>query len=649
MHLKKRILIIALSIFILTSAMAIADSNEKNLNHEKKANPIASINFSDRVVYVLDHANDPVNGNWIIMKSPHKEKRIQLPHPIKFTYSGPTSKEYKGVSGTMYMDEDGNYKVTYPSTPLYLTHPIYLPYENVSMSFYGERALKGEVEIYLFNSTLKTGRGILDAFNANDIKSLDKLFSKSADGRYKKYTATLGKNGDLLDYDFGPFDAGQYCIVMVQKNNDNSLTVLSTTAFVVAKYDISVSAPNHITKEKNLDISMNLENAPDQNNYTYGAVLIKKQAYRADIKINSDGTRNGTNVIVNDIDVIDEFGINSSNYRSKFTRGELQTEIQTLIGEGNGALAIGEKGENTLSLTTFDLPVGNYYLFVGAYERGKGLVGLTQLLVDIKPKGISIKDNPENGNNENSGNVNNDNSENGNNGNSGNGNEEVTSSEPAKNIKAKEFCYQYISKGKKICYGFVQKVTSIDYVKFDSKKDGGKVIAIVEKLKEKSSLTNSKPKGEVYENVNIWIGNGKFANSQNIGNATVGFRVNNAWITENHINPDSIVLQHFSDNKWTPLPTKEIKRDEKCIYFEAKTPGFSPFAITAEKNIITINKKPEIPKPSELKPQNIDKIAAFSESLAQQSINSIFSKIASFFIGFLGIALLGGFIIMEKK
>jgi methanogen extracellular protein (TIGR04279 family)/PGF-pre-PGF domain-containing protein len=519
------------------------------------------------------------------------------------------------------------------------------------MSFYGERALKGEVEIYLFNSTLKTGRGILDALNANDVKSLDKLFISSADGRYRKYAATLGKNGDLLDYDFGPLDAGQYCIVMVQKNKDKSLTILSSTAFVVAEYDISVSPSNQIAKGRNLDISMNLKNAPDQDNCTYGAVLIKKQAYRADIKINSDGTRNGTSVIVNDIDLIDEFGINSSNYRSKFTRGELQTEIQTLIGEGNGALAIGEKGENKLSLTTFDLPAGNYYLFVGAYERGKGLVGLTQLLVDIKPKGISIKDNPVNGNNENSGNGNNDNSGNGNSGNSGNGNEngEITSPEPVKNVKAKEFCYQYISKGKKICYSFVQKVTAIDYVKFDSKKEGGKVITIVEKLKGKSSLTNSEPKGKVYENVNIWVGDGKFANSQNIGNASVGFRVNNDWIVENHINTNSIVLQHFSDNKWTPLPTKEIKRDAKCIYFEAKTPGFSPFAITAEKNIITINKKPEIPKPSDLKPQNIDKIAAFSESLSQESVSSIFSKIASFFIGFLGIALLGGFIIMEKK
>ncbi|HWR25333.1 MAG TPA: TIGR04279 domain-containing protein [Methanosarcina sp.] len=634
--MKKRILIIALSIFILTSTLAIADSNEKNLNHGKNTDPIGSINFTDRVVYVLDHTNDPVNGNWIIMKSPHKEKRIQLPHPIKFTYSGPKSKEYKGISGTLYVKEKSDYKVTYPSTSLYLTHPVYLPCENVSMSFYGEKFLKGEVEIYLFNATSKSAHGILDSLNAGEIENLDKLF-QSADGKYRKYSTTLGKNGDLLDYDFGPLDAGQYCIVMIQKNKDKSLTVLSATAVVVAEYDISVSSPKSIAKGENLDINMNLKNAPDQSNCTYGAVLIKKQAYKANIEINSDGTKNGTSVIVNDIDVINEFGINSSNYRSKFTRGELQTEIQTLIGEVNGALAIGEKGENTLSLTAFDLPVGNYYLFVGAYNPGQGLVGLTQLSVEIKPRGNPINNNHGNWNNENSGNGNTDGGE-------------VISPEPPKNIKAKEICYEYISKGKKISYKFIQKVTSIDYVKFDSKKNSGKIITIVEKLKGKSSLANLEPEGEVYEHINIWVGNGKFANSQNIENATIGFRVNQDWIKENHIDAKSIALQHFKDNKWNSLPTKKVNEDKECIYFEAETPGFSPFAITGQKNIVIIDQKAEeTQKLFGVNPQNIPGIATFSGSFTQENINSGLSKIASFIIGFLGITLVGGLIVINKK
>ena len=135
-----------------------------------------------------------------------------------------------------------------------------------------------------------------------------------------------------------------------------------------------------------MDLRMNLVNAPDKSNCTYGAVLINEHAYKAKIEVNTNGTRSGTSVIVNGVDVIEEFGINSSNYKSKLTKNELQKEIQTLIGEGNGSIAIGEKGEKALSLTTLDLPPGDYLLFVGAYCPGEGLVGLTQLNVLIIPE-----------------------------------------------------------------------------------------------------------------------------------------------------------------------------------------------------------------------------------------------------------------------
>ena len=86
----------------------------------------------------------------------------------------------------------------------------------------------------------------------------------------------------------------------------------------------------------------------------------------------------GTDIFVNGIDIINEFGINSTNYESKFSKDELTTEIQTMIGEGNGTISIGEENQNTLSLTTFDLPPGDYLLFVAAYENGKGLASIAQ-------------------------------------------------------------------------------------------------------------------------------------------------------------------------------------------------------------------------------------------------------------------------------
>jgi methanogen extracellular protein (TIGR04279 family) len=373
--LIKSLVIATLCIFILTSTLASAGNNEKDIN-------FSSINFADKVVYVLDHTSDPSEGNWITMGN-SEDSRIQLPQPIKITYSGPKSGNYKGVSWNLSPPNDQNYEINYPSTSSYTTFPVYLPGKTVNMSFFGTSALEGNVDIYVLNVTSKSALGILDAFNTGDIGNLESLFHKNMDGNFKKYSAALGEKGDLLDYNLGSFDPGQYCIVMIQKNEDGSLTVFSATAFVVSEYVLKASAPASIENGKNLDINMELEGAPENNNYTYGAVLVNEQAYKANIDIISDGTKKNSSVIVNGINLIDKFEINSSNFKSKLTKNELQKEVQTIIGEGNGSIAIGENGQKKLSLTTSDLPTGKYYLLVGAYRLGKSLVGLTQLEVDI--------------------------------------------------------------------------------------------------------------------------------------------------------------------------------------------------------------------------------------------------------------------------
>ena len=133
-----------------------------------------------------------------------------------------------------------------------------------------------------------------------------------------------------------------------------------------------------LKKERTWISVWSLKNTPDSSNYTYGAVLVNEQAYRANIEIDSNGTKNGTSLIINGVKVIDKFDINASNYKSKLTKNELQKEIQTLIGAGNGSLAIGETGQKNLSLTTSELPEGHYYLFAGAYDPKRKIAGLTQ-------------------------------------------------------------------------------------------------------------------------------------------------------------------------------------------------------------------------------------------------------------------------------
>jgi len=101
-------------------------------------------------------------------------------------------------------------------------------------------------------------------------------------------------------------------------------------------------------------------------------------------------------------------------------------------------------------------------------------------------------------------------------------------------------------------------------------------------LKGKSTLVSELPSDEIYKYLNIWVGNGGFGDSNNIANAVINFKVEKSWIQDKKIDPSSIILNRYNDKKWNQLPTSLLKEDDKYLYFTAKTPGFSPFAITGK-------------------------------------------------------------------
>jgi hypothetical protein len=90
------------------------------------------------------------------------------------------------------------------------------------------------------------------------------------------------------------------------------------------------------------------------------------------------------------------------------------------------------------------------------------------------------------------------------------------------------------------------------------------------------------PPGEVYKYLNIWVGNSGFGDSNNIVNAVINFKVEKTWIQDKNIDKSSIILNRYSDKKWNQLSTNLSGEDDKYLYFTAKTPGFSPFAITGK-------------------------------------------------------------------
>lgn len=166
------------------------------------------------------------------------------------------------------------------------------------------------------------------------------------------------------------------------------------------------------------------------------------------------------------------------------------------------------------------------------------------------------------------------------------------SPEPAKNVKVKELSQAYIKSGNPVKFDFPKNVTAVVYLSFDSKKTAGKTTTVVEMLKGRSTLTPDTPEGEVYNYLNIWVGNGGYGTDKSIENAVVCFKVEKSWIQDKGIDKASIALNRYNENKWNKLPATLLREDNKYLYFTAEPPGFSPFAITgkltAKENVVEI-------------------------------------------------------------
>ena len=158
--------------------------------------------------------------------------------------------------------------------------------------------------------------------------------------------------------------------------------------------------------------------------------------------------------------------------------------------------------------------------------------------------------------------------------------EEGDSPEPKSNVLTKEISQAFITNGKLAKFDFIKNTTSVIYVSFDSKKTTGKTTNCIEMLKGKSTLVSGLPYGEIYKYLNIWIRDKGSAIPNNIEHPAVCFKVEKSWIQDKNINQSSIFLNRYSDNKWNQLPTSISGKDDRYTYFIAKTPGFSPFAIT---------------------------------------------------------------------
>ncbi|KKG13545.1 hypothetical protein EO98_05415 [Methanosarcina sp. 2.H.T.1A.6] len=153
------------------------------------------------------------------------------------------------------------------------------------------------------------------------------------------------------------------------------------------------------------------------------------------------------------------------------------------------------------------------------------------------------------------------------------------SKEPAKNVEVKELDTRNIMSGYHVKYDFAKNVTCITYIEFDPMKTFKKTTATVEVLKGKSIFVKKQPPGRIYRQLNIWLGNKGAGLPASLKNSYTGFKVEKEWIKNNSVDESNITLLWY-DSKWQPLSTKKTGEDKNYVYFRAKTPGYSSFAIS---------------------------------------------------------------------
>jgi len=179
-----------------------------------------------------------------------------------------------------------------------------------------------------------------------------------------------------------------------------------------------------------------------------------------------------------------------------------------------------------------------------------------------------------------------------------------SSGEDFYNIVCSETDRQSVQKNASVSYSFNLDCTIVKHINFTSLVSAGEIASKVEVLNSTSSLVNATPPGLVFKNVNIWLGNYGWAVPKNIDNVTVVFVVDRTWISDKYIDVSTIALYRYVDGVWSKLDTTYVKEDATYYYFEAKTPDFSPFAISSEASWLEMMPLPTftaIPTPVEQK------------------------------------------------
>ena len=545
-----------LIVSLLVTLFFVTSASASTMNDEY----IMEINIDENNLNIADHSGSGIEGNWISLSG---GSAFTLPYPLSFTYNGvnytETTINGREMNVSLNVDNFTDYVIDYP----YATHQMYTNVSGlneVEIEFHGSNYFANkEVDVYLLNSTVSDISQIMSDLLNGDISSLGEM-KDSAESE----PVTLDNNGDA-SITYRPLNAGSYCVLMILADDTTFENVLlSATAFEVLDYESKVK----VTSEQgNVTLDVQLVDAPDIS-YTYGAILVKESQYKADVRVEFDGTKEGFDGFVNGVAVIDGFDIVDMGLNDMH-KGDISDRLTMIYGAGNITFASNTTPSSTASLmiNTTSLSSGQYILFTGVMSD-QGLVAFDEIEGSIKNGQFQLPRPKKKS--------------------SGGGGGGGSSGESYENIIVKNVLSKTILKDHDVEYSFDDEQNPIRFVKFTPLSNAGRMKSVVEVLKGTSGLVDSEPYGLVYRNVNIAVGTG-WANERTISDGVIGFAVEKEWLVSNNVDASSIRLLHYT-TEWMELDTAIISEDDDLVYFIAETTSFSPFAIVSvpdEVDVIT--------------------------------------------------------------
>ena len=157
----------------------------------------------------------------------------------------------------------------------------------------------------------------------------------------------------------------------------------------------------------------------------------------------------------------------------------------------------------------------------------------------------------------------------------------VTTSEPFANIANSERYDKNLIANTPVTYAFKAPELGVYEIAVTGRENENDVTIRVEALKGTAKGVAAAAPGVVYRNLNI------IAGTTRIKEAVIKFKVENSWLAGNNLAGNEVVLMRWDGSKWNPLETGEKGKDNTYTIFEAKTTGFSSFAITGLKATAT--------------------------------------------------------------